>query len=239
MKGHMHDDPVRAFALADRLEWQSDGRDDTTAWDVLGWIGNDTSRLWLRSEGERSRGVTEAANVEALWRNTRVALVGRAGGRTTRFRSGEGAHVSRIRHHRARALWLRDADSPHSWTSTARCCCKPSSNMSCCLRSAGYCSRELEAKLFGRGRRRLVPRPPASRSPLWPSASLRDTARSRAPYAGVEWTRSGAAVDDGVRFHGRRTRLVVTISAGDAGHENHGYACARRSVRRWTRRHRR
>lgn len=32
-----------------------------------GWIGTDLNRLWLRSEGERSDGRTEAADLELLY----------------------------------------------------------------------------------------------------------------------------------------------------------------------------
>ena len=37
------------------------------AWDVKGWSGGDVDRLWLRSEGERTNGVTENAELQALW----------------------------------------------------------------------------------------------------------------------------------------------------------------------------
>lgn len=35
--------------------------------DAKGWIGGDIDRLWLRSEGERTNGVTESAELSALW----------------------------------------------------------------------------------------------------------------------------------------------------------------------------
>ena len=67
MKGHMDDDPLRGMLRADRLEWQSDGTADRVAWSLDGWIGKDEGRLWIRSDGERSRGRTEESDVEALW----------------------------------------------------------------------------------------------------------------------------------------------------------------------------
>ena len=37
------------------------------AWEAQGWVGSDLNRLWLRSEGERARGSTESADVEAFY----------------------------------------------------------------------------------------------------------------------------------------------------------------------------
>lgn len=64
---HMIDDPLRAFVLVDRLEWQSGGADDRLAWEVDGWIGKDANRLWVRTEGERAGGTTESSALEVLW----------------------------------------------------------------------------------------------------------------------------------------------------------------------------
>ncbi|WP_241190421.1 copper resistance protein B, partial [Enterobacter kobei] len=45
-------------------------RSDNTnnfSWSVNSWIGGDTDRLWLKSEGERSGGKTETAEAQLLW----------------------------------------------------------------------------------------------------------------------------------------------------------------------------
>ncbi|WP_085637804.1 MULTISPECIES: copper resistance protein B [unclassified Pseudomonas] len=66
--GHkVHDSAVHSYFLADKLEWQDADDASVLAWDVSGWIGGDTDRLWLRSEGERSNGRTEDAELQALW----------------------------------------------------------------------------------------------------------------------------------------------------------------------------
>ncbi|KAB0494529.1 copper resistance protein B [Pseudomonas vancouverensis] len=66
--GHrVHDTALNSFFLADKLEWQDADDGSTLAWDLSGWIGGDIDRLWLRSEGERSNGVTEDAEIQALW----------------------------------------------------------------------------------------------------------------------------------------------------------------------------
>ncbi|WP_065259435.1 copper resistance protein B [Pseudomonas bananamidigenes] len=66
--GHqIHDSALNTYFLADKLEWQNADDASTLAWDVSGWIGGDIDRLWLRSEGERSNGKTEDAEIQALW----------------------------------------------------------------------------------------------------------------------------------------------------------------------------
>ncbi|MCU0074779.1 copper resistance protein B [Pseudomonas koreensis] len=66
--GHqVHDSAINTYFLADKLEWQDADDASTLAWDLSGWIGDDIDRLWLRSEGERSNGKTEDAEIQALW----------------------------------------------------------------------------------------------------------------------------------------------------------------------------
>ncbi|BAP44002.1 copper resistance B [Pseudomonas sp. StFLB209] len=66
--GHqMHDNAWNHQVLLDRLEWQDGEHGSALAWNVDGWVGGDIDRLWLRSEGERSQGRTEHAEVQALW----------------------------------------------------------------------------------------------------------------------------------------------------------------------------
>ncbi|WP_248740948.1 copper resistance protein B [Pseudomonas sp. MWU12-2029] len=66
--GHqVHDSALNTYFLADKLEWQNGDDASTLAWDLSGWIGGDIDRLWLRSEGERSNGKTEDAEIQALW----------------------------------------------------------------------------------------------------------------------------------------------------------------------------
>ncbi len=65
---HMHDDPLLAKLQFDHLESAhgSDGA-NSQQWDGRFWLGHDLDKLWLRSEGSRSKGRIEAGDVEALW----------------------------------------------------------------------------------------------------------------------------------------------------------------------------
>ncbi|WP_063911079.1 copper resistance protein B [Pseudomonas sp. p21] len=66
--GHqMHDSAINSFFLLDQLEYQDADEGSTLAWDASGWIGGDINRLWIRSEGERTNGVTEDAELQLLY----------------------------------------------------------------------------------------------------------------------------------------------------------------------------
>lgn len=65
--GHAHASAGNAFVRFDRFEaWDADPGTGQ-AWEGSAWIGGDTQRLWLRSEGEREHGSTTAADLEVLY----------------------------------------------------------------------------------------------------------------------------------------------------------------------------
>lgn len=68
LPGHqMHDSAINSFFLLDQLEYQDADEGSTLAWDASGWVGGDINRVWFRSEGERTKGVTEDAELQLLY----------------------------------------------------------------------------------------------------------------------------------------------------------------------------
>ncbi|USW94840.1 copper resistance protein B [Pseudomonas proteolytica] len=66
--GHVvHDSGINSLFVINQLEWQGSDDGRAVGWDAKGWIGGDIDRLWLRTEGERAKGKTENAEVQALW----------------------------------------------------------------------------------------------------------------------------------------------------------------------------
>jgi len=64
----MHHAPERnSFVMFDRLEAVDVDHGSGQAWEAQAWFGSDLNRLWLRSEGEREHGRTEAADLEVLY----------------------------------------------------------------------------------------------------------------------------------------------------------------------------
>lgn len=62
-----HDNTIHHYLLLDRLERTDGDHGNGQHWELSGWLGTDHHKLWLRSEGERSDGRTESANVELLY----------------------------------------------------------------------------------------------------------------------------------------------------------------------------
>jgi copper resistance protein B len=66
--GHtVHDNGIHSYWLMDRLEAWDAEHGTGLEWEGVAWIGTDTDRLWLRSEGEREGGSLESADVEVLY----------------------------------------------------------------------------------------------------------------------------------------------------------------------------
>ncbi|MBB6575554.1 copper resistance protein B [Xanthomonas arboricola] len=63
----MHAPGINHYVLLDRLETFDTTRGSGQDWEARAWIGGDIDRLWLRSEGERQDGRTQAASVEAFY----------------------------------------------------------------------------------------------------------------------------------------------------------------------------
>lgn len=62
-----HDNSVQSYVLFNRLEGFDADHGAGLEWEAQAWVGTDTDKLWVRSEGERIDGRTEAAGVEALY----------------------------------------------------------------------------------------------------------------------------------------------------------------------------
>lgn len=66
----MADNTPLGMLLIDQLE-AFHGRDaNGQAWEAEGWYGNDTNKLWIRTEGERSRGKLDDGALEAFWNHS-------------------------------------------------------------------------------------------------------------------------------------------------------------------------
>jgi len=62
----MHDDPLLAMFKLDQFERAHADDAYSTSWEAEAWIGHDFDKLWVRTEGERESGVTDA-RIEAFW----------------------------------------------------------------------------------------------------------------------------------------------------------------------------
>lgn len=63
----MHDNAAHTMLLIDQLEYANGYRGNGPMWEAEGWYGNDNNKLWLRSEGQGSRGRVDDGDIEAFW----------------------------------------------------------------------------------------------------------------------------------------------------------------------------
>jgi copper resistance protein B len=88
--GHMiHDSGINSLFLLNQLEWQGSDDGSALSWDAKGWVGGDVDRLWLRTEGERARGRTEKAEIQALWGHSISPWWDLVGGLRQDFKPGD------------------------------------------------------------------------------------------------------------------------------------------------------
>lgn len=62
-----HASQTHGMLLFNRLEQWDGKHGHGQAWEASGWVGGNLHRLWLRSEGERSGGRTDTADIELLY----------------------------------------------------------------------------------------------------------------------------------------------------------------------------
>lgn len=212
MDGHMDDNPFNVYVGLDQIEWR-DGADGAGfAWDAKAWLGRDTGKLWLRTEGERSDGRTGHANAHALWGKPIAPWWDLVAGMRHDFAPGDSQ------------TWLAlgvQGLAPYKFEVEAtayvgeggRTAATVEAEYELLLTNRWVLQPQVEAELFGKD-------DPARHvgsglSELTAGLRLRyEIRREFAPYLGVEWSRKFGATADYARDDGERiedTRLVAGI----------------------------
>jgi copper resistance protein B len=63
----VEDNRVFTFITFDELEGRTDGPNTSFRWDGQGWIGTDFNKLWIKSEGTLTSGITSDGDHEILY----------------------------------------------------------------------------------------------------------------------------------------------------------------------------
>jgi len=61
------DDPLLLTVILDQLETRDVAGDNTLSWDGEGWLGKDLHKIWLKTDGERTAGNTNEAELQFLY----------------------------------------------------------------------------------------------------------------------------------------------------------------------------
>jgi copper resistance protein B len=63
----MSDDASQSMLLIDQLEYAHGYDGNGAMWEAEAWYGNDSNKLWLRSEGESNQGRLADGDIEVFW----------------------------------------------------------------------------------------------------------------------------------------------------------------------------
>jgi copper resistance protein B len=66
-RADMEDDPLLLTVILDQLEMRDVGGDNTLSWDGQGWLGRDLHKIWFKTDGERTAGSTDEAELQFLY----------------------------------------------------------------------------------------------------------------------------------------------------------------------------
>ncbi len=61
------DDPLLLTVILDQLETRDAGGDNTLSWDGEAWLGKDLHKIWIKTDGERTAGSTDEAELQFLY----------------------------------------------------------------------------------------------------------------------------------------------------------------------------
>ena len=61
------DDPLLLTVILDQMEMREAAGDNSFSWDGEGWLGYDLQKFWVKTEGERTAGNTDDAELQFLY----------------------------------------------------------------------------------------------------------------------------------------------------------------------------
>lgn len=205
--GHrVHDSGINSLLLINQLEWQGGEGDGALNWDIKGWVGGDIDRLWLRSEGERSAGRTESAEVQALWGHAISPWWDLVGGVRQDFIPGDGQTWAAFGA-QGMALYNFEAEATVFVGEAGRTAARLEGDYDILLTNRLILQPTAELNFYGRNDPQRGVGSGLSDSEL--GLRLRyEVRREFAPYVGVTWNRSYGQTAQYARDEGEDTRQL-------------------------------
>nr|WP_314529141.1 copper resistance protein B [uncultured Pseudomonas sp.] len=205
--GHVvHDSGIHSLLLINQLEWQDGEGDGALNWDIKGWVGGDIDRLWLRSEGERSAGRTESAEVQALWGHAISPWWDFVGGVRQDFKPGNGQTWAAFGA-QGMALYNFEAEATLFVGEAGRTAARLEGDYDILLTNRLILQPTAELNFYGRNDPQRGVGSGLSDSEL--GLRLRyEVRREFAPYVGVTWNRSYGQTAQYARDEGEDTRQL-------------------------------
>lgn len=205
----MHAMPAHGRAASgllriDQLEAFHGDEGNGQRWEVRGWYGNDSDKLWLRSEGVRSGGKLEDGELELLWNHVTSSYWSRQLGVRHDIGNGPARSWIAVGVQGLAPYWFELEATAYAGAG-GRTAARLRVDYELLLTQRLVLQPELEVNLYGR-------RDPQRRlgegvSDIQFGLRLRyEIRREFAPYVGVNWTRRVGATADYARHDQRAVR---------------------------------
>lgn len=194
---HMRDNAALAMLLVDQLEAFAGHDAHGQSWDVQAWYGNDSNKLWLRSEGDRSGGKVEDAGAELLWSHAVASYWDTQLGLRHDFGDAPGRSWAAFGVQGLAPYWF-DVEATAYVGTSGRTAARLRADYDVLFTQRLILQPELELNAYGRA----DPARRIGRGLSDGSLGLRlryEVRRQFAPYIGVVWTRRFGATADFAR----------------------------------------
>lgn len=196
----MDDKAKHAMLRFDRLEYADTAGGAAAAWSAQAWIGGEFDKLRLRSEGERARGETAHADVEALWSHAIAAYWD--AGLGVRHDIGDGPSRNWAAFGvQGLAPWWFEVDATAYVGGSGRSALRVEVDYDLSLTQRWILQPRVEMNAYGKDD--AAARIGSGLSDATLGVRLRyEIRREIAPYVGIEWTRRFGGTADFARASG-------------------------------------
>ncbi|QWT19681.1 copper resistance protein B [Bacillus sp. NP157] len=198
----MDDTAPNAQLLVDRLESFAGQGGQGQSWEVEGGYGNDTDKLWFRSEGEREGGRPHEGDAELFWNHAIATFWDTQLGVRSDFGEGPKRQWAAFGVQGLAPYWF-ELEATAYVGQSGRTAARVRAEYELRITQRLILQPELEANAYGKDDENRALR--AGLSSLEGGLRLRyEFTRSFAPYVGVAWEHLTAGTADLAREQGRR-----------------------------------
>lgn len=198
----MDDRAPSAMLLVDNLEAFAGQGGHGQAWEAEGWYGNDTNKLWVRSEGEREAGRPREGDIEALWSHAVATFWDTQLGVRSDFGEGPRRQWAAFGIQGLVPYWF-ELEATAYVGQGGRTAARVRGEYELRITQRLILQPELEANAYGKDDERRMLR--SGLSSIEGSLRLRyEVTRSFAPYVGIAWEHLAGGTADLARERGGR-----------------------------------
>ena len=213
-RADMEDDPLLLAFILDQIETRDVGGDNTLSWDGQGWLGKDLHKIWFKTDGERTAGDTDEAELQFLYSKAIARYWDFQLGVRHDFKPSPSRSWVAIGF-KGLAPYFFDIDSAAFIGESGRIALRFEAEYELLITQRLILTPDIEINLYGQNDPEVGTG--SGLSDIEAGLRLRyEFRRQFAPYLGVNWTRLFGNTADFVRISGQDTsevQLVIGLRA--------------------------